>query len=98
MNKIKPITPVEAANKQEIPDFVFEAFNKLISENYYNKQAKVVQKDAENLIRQLMPDGIDFNYNWLNVESAYQQNGWEVEYDKPAYCESYDAYFVFKEK
>lgn len=39
-----------------------------------------------------------FQNNWLDVEPIFEAAGWKVEYDKPAYCESYDAFFVFRKK
>ena len=37
-----------------------------------------------------------FNKGWLNIEEVYRSAGWKVNYDKPAYNESYDAYFTFE--
>ncbi len=34
--------------------------------------------------------------HWLDVEDVYREAGWVVEYDKPGYCESYEATFTFK--
>lgn len=31
----------------------------------------------------------------LDVEELYRASGWKVEYDKPAYCEDFEAYFKF---
>jgi hypothetical protein len=31
----------------------------------------------------------------LDIEPIYREAGWIVEYDKPAYCENYDANFTF---
>lgn len=36
-----------------------------------------------------------FDKHWLDIEDTYRKAGWNVEYDKPGYCENYDAYFVF---
>lgn len=101
---MKPITPKQALNlKQEsIPDFVFEAFNQLITENISNGRASVKQKDVVSRIKQLKSaafEDIDsqfiYSRGWLDVEPHYRKAGWKVEYDKPGYNESYDAYFVF---
>lgn len=37
-----------------------------------------------------------FEKHWLDIETAYRQAGWEVEYDKPAYNETYGASWEFK--
>ena len=39
-----------------------------------------------------------FSNHWLDVEDIYREQGWNVEYDKPTYNETYDAYFVFSVK
>lgn len=39
-----------------------------------------------------------FSRGYLNFEEVYREAGWEVSYDKPAYNETYDASFKFKEK
>lgn len=94
MRTIKPITPNEAANKQDIPDFVLDAFNQLISKNYRIDRAIVVQKHIIELIKKKSPNQ-EFETNWLNIEPIYENAGWKVIYDKPAYCENYDAFFMF---
>ena len=39
-----------------------------------------------------------FKNKWLDVEEVYRKAGWKVEYDKPGYCEDYEAYFVFEKR
>ncbi len=34
----------------------------------------------------------------LDVEPSYRAEGWEVEYDKPGYNETYEATFTFRKK
>ena len=96
-----PITPSEAksAKVASIPDAVFEAFNELIAENLSNGSATVKQCDVVKLIVAKM--GVSssqiWGKRWLDVESAYEKAGWKVKYDKPAYNETFEAYFVFEE-
>lgn len=95
------------------PSEVIEAFNELIAEEYSGKSATVLQKKVVDRIIQKMlgvsalgeeDDDIRrlrnqiFNRGWLNVEEIYRTQGWKVEYDKPAYCESFDAFFSFSTK
>jgi hypothetical protein len=37
-----------------------------------------------------------FDDNLLDVEEVYEKAGWKVEYDKPAFNESYPATFTFR--
>jgi hypothetical protein len=96
-----PIKPSEVANirNANIPEFVFSAFNELIAKNFSGKQALVMQNSAISLIIALSPEPISrekiFAERWLDVENAYEQAGWKVVYDKPAYNESYEANFTF---
>lgn len=96
----KPIRPDDLAGGKPLPDEVIEAFNRLIAENYSGGVATVFQKDAARLIATLMDIGIDdvFRRKLLDVEPHYEAAGWEVEYDRPAYCESYEAFFKFRRK
>lgn len=98
-----PISPneVAATKSQVIPEVVFEAFNELIAEKFTAGLANVKQKDV--IARILAKDTTIeksqiFALGMLNVEEVYREKGWDVEYDKPAYNESYDANFTFRAK
>lgn len=95
---VRPIKPSEVAKKKknDIPDAVFEAFNELIAKKFSDGYATVKQADAVALMEKkgLNPNEV-YNNGWLNVEEVYRAAGWKVEYDKPAYNESYPATFTF---
>ena len=104
---MKPITPKEAKSKknQSIPAFVIECFNEAITEALdLNGRAVIQQEDILNRIirHSEMPKAIGrqgvFDRGWLDVEPIFRQAGWIVEYDKPAYCETYEPTFTFKDK
>lgn len=99
MSTVYPITPQEVIEhkQKQIPDEVINTFNELIAQNFNGYSATVIQKDVVSLLekRGFIRDGI-FNYHLLDVEDIYRNAGWKVKYDKPAYCESYDAYFEFR--
>jgi len=94
-----PLSPddIAAAKRQHIPEAVFDAFNELLALKFTNGSATILQKDvlakleAGGMVRQEI-----FDNGWLNVEEAYRDAGWKVEYDKPAYNETYDASFKFR--
>lgn len=98
----KPISPSEVASHKAkiIPPGVIETFNKLIALHFVNGYSSFLQKDV---IKELV-DNYGFNQeeffekHWLDVESIYEENGWRVEYDAPAYNESYSAKFIFRTK
>lgn len=102
---IKPITPKEAANGNRIPDFVIQAFNELIAQDFINHRAWVYQEDVidrilkyaknesseyENVTRETI-----FQRGWLNIEGLYTSIGWKVEYDKPGFNENSTPRFLF---
>lgn len=95
----KPISPKSKFAKK-FPDQVIEAFNELIAKNMRDGEAKVSQDEVVALIVSKM--GVDradvFDNSWLDVESLYEKHGWTVTYDKPAYYESYGAFFVFSKE
>ncbi len=100
MNKGVPISPgdIPTTAAQDIPGFVFDAFNECIAQNWSEGRAKVFLYVVVKKIEASPEFHAPFNYDWLNVENAYRAKGFRVEYDKPAYCESYDAYFVFSKR
>lgn len=100
---VAPIKPSEIVTVKStiLPDGVMEAFNELIAQKFSGNYAQVYQKDVVSLILQKIPgakrDDI-FTNDWLEIEDIYRAAGWEVEYDKPGYTESYSPSFKFRLK
>lgn len=94
----KPIKPedVGAQKANFIPEAVFDAFNAEIIAHFTHGSAKVIQ---ERVVSRLIGGGMSrheiFDSGMLNVEEAYRAMGWKVEYEKPGYNESGEAYFTF---
>lgn len=102
-----PMSPdeIDALKTTRIPEEVFEAFNEAIADKWNGSSATVKQDEvaraAVKKLRARLPDAtLDTLYtnNWLDIENAYQKKGYTVEYDKPGYCESYDAVFIFRRR
>ena len=95
---IKPITPKQAdgIKIQQIPDFVIRSFNELITKEFNGYSAIIKQKDVMVLAKKYSDCPEKFEYQWLDVEEVYKKAGWKVQYDRPGYNESYDAYFEFR--
>lgn len=102
MPNVKPISPVEAENKHRgtIPDSIINAFNKLIIKHYkpISKQDEVLDMVCGDPDSGMLTKDEIFDNHWLDIEDIYREQGWDVKYDKPAYNETYDAYFVFSVK
>jgi hypothetical protein len=98
----EPITPenVVQHKKTQIPECVIQTFNDLIALNWNGYEAVVKQEQiVEHLVSVHKVDrNIIFLQHYLDIEDIYRKAGWVVEYDKPAYNESYDAYFTFSKK
>ena len=96
-NKIGPLDPNDPLLILHIPPEVFEVFNDLILKNWNGKQAKVCQKEVAVLVavKLNITRDIVFDKNFLDIENNYRNAGWTVKYDKPAYDENYEAYFLF---
>ena len=101
---VKPITPEQALNSREnyFPDYVIQAFNKVIAKNFNGKKS---QFKLDEIINQILVEGMGqitrtqiFADRLLDVESIYEKHGWKVYYDSPGYNESYDANFTFTKK
>lgn len=107
MNAIKAITPAEAANAHatNIPDFVIEVVNKLISSAFSGSNSFVITQ--KRIVEEIIKDNhniphissrLIFDNNWLDFEPLFEKAGWDVEFDKPGYNESYEVFFRFTPK
>ncbi|MGZ8924599.1 MAG: hypothetical protein ACXW2E_01820 [Nitrososphaeraceae archaeon] len=94
---IRPINPndIEKVVGSRIPDAIIKTVNELIIENWDGSEAIILQKNIIQRSQELFPSTVRFNYKWLNIESLFESVGWKVKYDKPAYNESYEPFFVF---
>ena len=102
---IKPFSPQEALAAKEVPDAVFTEVNKLLVERIGNSRyVYFTLKELTDRILAHFPDAAKeirekmITERWLDFESLYQAQGWEVEYDRPGYNESYEANFKFTAK
>jgi hypothetical protein len=106
MGKVKPISTHEVSH--EIPDCIIEAVNILINKKWDGYSVTIYQDEILDIVSVENPgpdyDGDKllrkeiFDNHWLDIEPLYRKQGWDVEYDKPGYNESYRAYFIFKPK
>lgn len=96
----KPITPNTATEfkKKQMPEGVIDAFNELIAKRWNGSTSKVMQNEVIDLIIEKVPKATRrkiFDNHWLDVEDIFRQEGWKVSYDKPGYCETYEASYEF---
>lgn len=100
--KTGPIKPDEvvALKCATFPKEVFEAFNELIVAKYDDNNRFAITQD--DVVALMIAKGLKreeiFRNGWLNIERVYRSAGWEVQYDKPAIGETYDAMFIFNKK
>jgi hypothetical protein len=98
----KPLSPTEVAAHRKIlaPDFVIQAWNDCIAEKWDGRQSKVLQEDLVQTVLKyattLLEREVAFEKGYLDLEPVFRDEGWDVEYRRPAYCESFPAYFLFK--
>ncbi len=99
---IEPIRPSDV--NITIPDFVIVIVNEFIKKEWDGEEARILQKDIVNEIVARYPGMEDitsqtiYRSHWLDFEGLYREAGWKVEYDKPAFNEFYEPFFVFKKK
>lgn len=104
MNKeVKPISPSDIIENLDkiIPPVVIQAVNNLLKKKFRGDEAVILQDEIVNEIFRLDDTIIRediFKNKLLDFEVLYAKNGWSIEYDKPGYCESYSAKFIFKKK
>lgn len=95
---LSPQAVAEAAAKGlNIPAVVVEAVNALLLRNASSNRIVLKQREvvAEVQTRTQVTTAEIYANKWLDFEPYYRAAGWQVEYDKPAYCESYEPYFIF---
>lgn len=106
---MKVFTPEDVRiNSKHIPDFVYDVFNHLLTEKWNNGKPIIIsQEEVVNRIickHNWLFDDIElsrqeiFEHHWLDVEPEYRNAGWDVEFDKPGYNESYKAFYTFTPK
>jgi len=95
----EPISPDEvvAAKEEYLPPVVMKAWNETIAKHWDGSRAKFKQDEIVEVImgKMLITRGDVFDRKYLTVTDIYKSKGWKVEYDKPAYCETYDATYEF---
>jgi len=101
---VKPLSPDEAAQQAaaDIPDFVIEAVNNLLKKKLNNGYATIFRDDIIDEIIRTSKQEVTrqqiFDNKWLDFEPIFGDVGWDVEYDKPGYNETYKANFKFAKK
>lgn len=95
---MKPITPDEVveAKLAQIPNSIIEIVNGLLTKNYNQGSGSATIKVKDIKAEYLGED--PFDNNWLDFKDIYRGAGWWVTFDRPAYFETYDAYFEFKKR
>jgi len=100
--QIKPLSPNDIMDNigAIIPPVVIQAVNILLAKKFRGDEVTIKQKDIITEIKKLsnLTSTEIYENKWMDFEEIYRKNGWIVTYDKPAYCESYDATFSFKPK
>lgn len=100
---VKALTKEEVIKLKTIPDIIINAVNDLLVQKYDKNKHRAIIKQSEILDKvvgdpdcgMLTRDSV-FRNNYLDFESEYQEIGWKVTYNKPAYCETYEPYFIFE--
>ena len=97
----RPLAPAEVGQKKKevFPKAVFDSFNELIAREFADGTARVGQWEVVKLMvkRGLKRQRI-FDEGWLNIETVYEDAGWDVYYDKPGYNEDYEPSYTFTKK
>ena len=99
-----PIKPSEVVSLKErvTPEQVFEAFNETIAKHWTGHSSRFGQDEIiaaieSKMVEQNIRRRI-FDEHWMDVEPIYRAAGWDVEYNKPGYNESYEANWTFEKK
>ena len=97
---IEPIRPheIEPAKAAAFPDEVVTCWNRLLVSKWDGRKAHIPQKEAVAALMEAtkLPRADIFEKRFLDIEPMFREAGWRVYYDKPAYFEEYDPFFVFQ--
>lgn len=94
MKRGRPITPKEvpAFTKRDIPDFVFDAVNRLLlSKCLCNNKPTIGISEVKTAIQIELDKECSFEPWWFNFEDDYRKVGWSVYYDD----DSSEGYWIF---
>ena len=94
----RPLSPNEVQQKwtSQVPGEIFEAINSLLVEKWHGNESQIFIYQKEIIDRVNIPKDEIYKNHWLDIEPFYEEMGWTVLYDQPAYCESYESNFTFK--
>lgn len=99
---VEPSTPkeVEESANYAIHPAIIQAVNELLKEEYIPGRTvtllqKIIVKKAKSICKELTERQI-FDKHWMDFEPVFRKAGWKVNYNSPAWCETYfDEYYKF---
>lgn len=102
MGAVSPREAVALKNSL-LPTEVLAVWNAMIAKKFDGTNTvTILQCDIIKALMPLTPRRDSRQHildeHWLDVEQIYRAAGWHVEYDKPSYCETYEASFAFTPK
>lgn len=105
---MKTIFSPEDAKKEHIgyiPDYVFQAFNELLSENYNDTEIRICIDDVIDRIHKIQIHNDSYDYltrqeiidkHWMDIEPFYEDKGWDVTYSNSP--KDNNEFYIFKPK
>lgn len=84
---------------RDFPDFVIQAFNEAIQENFRGSYSTFDQNKIMDKILSFRPDlnrQDVWDNKWMDVEEFYRKEGWKVTYTKGPYYDDTTPYFTFE--
>ena len=98
----QPLTPeqIKKVEGDSIPSVVIESVNELLLEKVRNGRTTLLQNEVVDRILKKAGNEITkkmlFDKGWLDFEPVFRRAGWVVEFDRPAYCETYEPKWIFE--
>lgn len=101
VDRVRPISPAEALADRVIPAPVIHAVNELLTERFDGHSCVLHQDEVIERVLARFPgrtrDDL-FTNHWLDFEPLFARHGWLVEYDRPAYNETYEPTWRFTKR
>lgn len=92
---VKPLTPDEARKALVLPDDVIIVVNEFLAQRYRGGTCIIKREEVMSALNTRM--GLTrteiFERHYLDFEPLFEDYGWDIQYDAPAYNETYEAFW-----
>jgi hypothetical protein len=97
----KPFTPDEARRNKAVvmPPEVIASVNELLSEKFSTRITITKDELIDRIMSKMAITRQEIiKLGFLDIETVYEDAGWVVKFDSPAYDENYTPFYIFERR